>query len=179
MLNSCELKKTYVLNPLAPEFVPRAKSERDLAVEIEPVDEAAEFEAMPVEVLVKIFNFLPNQDIRCGISLACTKFYKICQDESLVPVKDLCIHGRPLGPKSKKSGKQSYSLRNNDVFKVVSDTITQSKNLTSLKFKALNSNTVNDLLSIALQACPKLTHLEFIETSKQSSEYFEFLKLHL
>ena len=39
-------------------------------------------EAMPVEVLVKIFNFLPNHDIRCGVSLTCKKFYEICQDES-------------------------------------------------------------------------------------------------
>ena len=29
MLNSCELKKTYVLNPLAPEFVPRARRKRE------------------------------------------------------------------------------------------------------------------------------------------------------
>ena len=48
---------------------------------------------LPVEILVKIFNFLPNRDIRCGVSLACTKFQEICQDESLVPVKDLCIYG--------------------------------------------------------------------------------------
>lgn len=35
-------------------------------------------EAMPVEVLMKIFNFLKNYDIRCGVSLACKKFYEIC-----------------------------------------------------------------------------------------------------
>ena len=45
--------------------------------------------SLPVEVLVKIFNYLPNQDIRCGVSLACKMFYEICRDESLVPVKDL------------------------------------------------------------------------------------------
>ena len=59
-----------------------------------------ELKALPVEVLVKIFNFLPNRDIRCGVSLACKRFYEICQDESLVPVKDLCIYGHPVGPKS-------------------------------------------------------------------------------
>ena len=48
---------------------------------------------LPVEILAKIFNFLPNQDIRCGVSLVCKEFYEICQDESLVPVKDLCIYG--------------------------------------------------------------------------------------
>ena len=41
----------------------------------------AEFEAMPVEVLVRIFKCLPNQDIRCKISMACQKFYKICLDK--------------------------------------------------------------------------------------------------
>ena len=34
----------------------------------------AELGAMPIEVLVKIFNFLPNHDIRCGVSLVCQKF---------------------------------------------------------------------------------------------------------
>ena len=29
MLNSCELKKTYVLNPLAPEFVPRLRRKKE------------------------------------------------------------------------------------------------------------------------------------------------------
>ena len=57
----------------------------------------AELKAMPIEVLVKIFNFLSNHDIRCGVSLACKQFYKICEDESLVPVKDLCIYGHPVG----------------------------------------------------------------------------------
>ena len=81
---------------------------------------AAELEAMPIdvrampnEILMKIFNFLPNHDIRRGVSLVCKKFYEICQDESLVPVKDLCIYGHPVGPKSKKKGqidKQHYCL---------------------------------------------------------------------
>ena len=39
-------------------------------------------EDLPVEVLVKIFNYLRNHNIRCGISLACKKFLKICQNES-------------------------------------------------------------------------------------------------
>jgi hypothetical protein len=29
MLDNCELKKAYVLNPLAPEFVPRARREKE------------------------------------------------------------------------------------------------------------------------------------------------------
>ena len=72
-------------------------------------------EAMPVEVLVKIFNFLPNHDIRCGVSLTCKKFYEICQDESLVPVKDLCIYGRVLGRYKVKDSRywaKNYNLRN-------------------------------------------------------------------
>ena len=133
----------------------------------------AELNAMPVEVLVKIFNFLPNHDIRCGVSLVCQKFYKICQDESLVPVKDLCIYGRPVGRKSKKKRQkvqQCYSLMN---IGAVSDAIIQSNNLTFLKIKALKPEIVNKLVSIALQYCPKLTHLEIIETPKQLGEYFE------
>ena len=124
----------------------------------------------PVEVLVKIFNFLPDRDIRCGVSLACKIFYEICQDESLVPVKDLCIYGHPVGRKSKKKGqkgKQNYCLSG-----AVTDIIRQSKNLTFLKIKALNSENVEDLVAFALQACPKLKHLEIIETNKQLSEYF-------
>ena len=69
----------------------------------------AELKALPIEVLVKIFNFLPNHDIRCVVSLVCKKFQEICQDESLVPVKDLCIYGHPVpqqtSRKSKKDGK--------------------------------------------------------------------------
>ena len=92
-------KTTYILDPLAPEFVPSARSNR----------------ALPVEVLVKIFNYLPNRDIRCGISLVCKEFYKISRDDSLVPVKDLCIYGQPVGRKSKKKGqkgKQCFGLKN-------------------------------------------------------------------
>ena len=136
-----------------------------------------ELEAMPENVLVKIFNYLPNQDIRCGVALVCQKFYKICQDESLVPVKDLCIYGRPVGRKSKKKRQkvqQCYSLMN---IGAVSDAIIQSNNLTFLKIKALKPEIVNKLVSIALQDCPKLTHLEIIETPKQIGECFE-LKLH-
>ena len=152
-------KTTYsILNPLAPEFVPRASRKM----------------ALPVEVLVKIFNFLPNHEIRCRISLVCKTFYEICQDESLVPVKDLCIYGQPEDGKSKKEGEQYYSLRN---IGAVFDIITQSKNLTYLKIKAMDPESVNELVSTALQACPKLTHLEIIETSKQIGECFE-LKLH-
>ena len=130
----------------------------------------AELKALPIEVLVKIFNFLPNHDIRCVVSLVCKKFQEICQDESLVPVKDLCIYGHPVGRKSKKKGqkgKQNYCLSG-----AVTDIIRQSKNLTFLKIKALNSENVEDLVAFALQACPKLKHLEIIETNKQLSEYF-------
>ena len=113
---------------------------------------------LPVEVLTKIFNFLPNQDIRCGVSLACTKFYKICQDESLVPVKDLCIYGEE---------KNFYSLSESE-FEAVSDIIFRSKNLTSLKIKALNMDIANNLVSKALEACPKLIHLEIAETDEMT-----------
>ena len=129
----------------------------------------AELEAMPVEVLVKIFNYLPNHDIRCGVSLTCKKFQEICQDESLVPVKDLCIYGQPEDGKSNKEGKQCYSLRN---IEAVFDIITQSKNLTFLKIKAMDTESVNELVSTALQACPKLTHLEIIETPNEIGQYF-------
>ena len=126
----------------------------------------AELEDLPVEVLVKIFNYLSNRDIRCGVSLACTKFQEICQDESLVPVKDLCIYGQPMGPKS-EDNQQFYGLKNiGAVFDVM------SKNLTSLKIKALNPEAVGQLVSIALQSCPKLVHLEIIETNKQLGKYF-------
>ena len=140
-------KTTYILDPLAPEFVPRAR----LKI------------VLPVEVLVKIFNFLPNHDIRCGISLTCKKFYEICQDESLVPVKDLCIYGRILGryrvPYLRK-WINNYNLRN---IKAVQDIIIQSKNLNFLKIKSLNTKATSKLVSIALKACPKLRHLEIVE----------------
>merc|ERR1719510_2345044 len=66
----------------------------------------------PVEVWVKIFNYLRNHDIRFGVSLVCKKFHEICQDELLVPVKDLCIYGHPVGgPEPKeKDHKQYYRL---------------------------------------------------------------------
>ena len=126
----------------------------------------AELEDLPVEVLVKIFNYLSNRDIRCGISLVCKRFQEICQDESLVPVKDLCIYGQPMGPESKDK-QQFYGLENiGAVFDVM------SKNLTSLKIKALNPEAVGELVSNALQSCPKLVHLEIIETNKQLGKYF-------
>ena len=126
----------------------------------------AELEDLPVEVLVKIFNYLSNRDIRCGVSLVCKRFQEICQDESLVPVKDLCIYGQPMGPESKDK-QQFYGLENiGAVFDVM------SKNLTSLKIKALNPEAVGQLVSIALQSCPKLVHLEIIETNKQLGKYF-------
>ena len=118
---------------------------------------------LPVEILVKIFNCLSNQDIRCGVSLACRNFYEICQEESLVPVKDLCIYG---GDKT-----ICYNLRLRD-FEVLSDIIEKSKNLTSLKLYGLNLNTANILVKSALNACPKLSHLQIAETPKMPiSEY--------
>ena len=126
----------------------------------------SELKELPNEILVKIFNFLPNHDIRCGVSLACKKFKEICQDESLVPVKDLCIYG------DKKNG---WKLKD---IGAVSDIIVQSKNLTSLKIKALEPNSRNHLVTIALQACPKLIHLEIFETPEmrwvsEMGKYFE------
>jgi len=128
----------------------------------------AELEDLPVEVLVKIFNYLSNRDIRCGISLVCKRFQEICQDESLVPVKDLCIYGQPMGPESKDK-QQFYGLENiGAVFDVM------SKNLTSLKIKALNPEAVSEMVSIAIQSCPKLVHLEIIETNKQLGLGFNY-----
>ena len=115
-------------------------------------------EDLPNEILVKIFNFLPNHDVRLGISLACKKFNEICQDESLVPVKDLCINGPTFfGPRY--WAKQHYDPRHTEA---MSDKIVQSKNLTSLKVKEMNYKSVNELVSIALQNCPKLIHLEVV-----------------
>ena len=110
---------------------------------------------LPVEVLAKIFNLLSNQDIRCGVSLACKMFYEICRDESLVPVKDLCIYG---------DKKLFYHLRD---IEAVSDNIVQSKNLTSLKIKALKlDKAATNLVTMALQNCPKLIQLEIVETEE-------------
>ena len=136
----------------------------------------AELKALPIEVLVKIFNFLPNHDIRCGVSLVCKKFYEICQDQSLVPVKDLCIYGTPVEWESEREesevgrqeGKKRYMIELYDVLKIIS----KSKHLTSLKIKALNSEAVNELVSKAFRACPKLTHLEIIETPNEIGQYF-------
>ena len=47
--------------------------------------------------------------------------------------------------------------------KAVQDIIIQSKNLTFLKIKSLNTKATNKLVSIALKACPKLRHLEIVE----------------
>ena len=117
---------------------------------------------LPVEILVKIFNCLRNQDIRCGVSLACRNFYEICQEESLVPVKDLCIYG---GDKT-----ICYNLFLRD-FEVLSDIIEKSKNLTSLKLYGLNLNTANILVKSALNTCPKLIQLLITEPIMPESEY--------
>ena len=135
-----------------------------------------ELEAMPENVLVKIFNYLPNQDIRCGVALVCQKFYKICQDE------DLCIYGHPVMShiqrhksttwmkKFEEDKQHCYTLR---YLGAVSGIIIKSKSLTSLKIKSLDPETVNDLVSVALRECPKLSNLEIIETPKQSGKYFD------
>ena len=119
-----------------------------------------ELKELPNEIWVKIFNFLPNHDVRCGVSLTCKKFMEICQDESLVPVKDLCIYG---------DKKNEWKLKD---IGAESDIIVQSKNLTSLKIKALEPNSVNQLVTTALQDCPKLIHLEIFETP-ETRKYFE------
>ena len=130
----------------------------------------------PVEVWVKIFNFLPNQDIRCGVSLVCKKFYEICQNELLVPVKDLCIYGQPVGPKPIEDDDKAYYCLGGVAFlahsieKAVSDIIRQSKSLTFLKIKALNSKALNQLVLVSLHACPKLSHLEIIEDLHQMGD---------
>ena len=93
----------------------------------ELIKETKLLEEFPVEVLVRIFNFLPNHNIRCGVSMACKKFQKICQDEFLVPVKDLCIKGHYFQYWS--GGKQVYGLRN---IGNVMDVIIQSKYLTGV-----------------------------------------------
>ena len=124
----------------------------------------------PTEILAKIFNFLSNQDIRCGVSSVCKKFYEICQNQSLVPVKDLCIYGQPAGPKSEKEGqkgKQDYILKGREA---VHDVIKKSENLTYLKIKAVNNK--SSLVYTALQSCPKLSTLEIIDTLNQLGEYF-------
>ena len=135
-------------------------------------------EDLPNEILVKIINFLPNHDVRCGISLACKKFQEICQDESLVPVKDLSIYGYHYWS---GGNPQRYEVRSKSI-EAMSDIIVRSQNLTSLKVKAWVSSgylihgfpkyysyyeSADKLVSIALQNCPKLIHLEFV-----AGEYF-------
>ena len=123
-------------------------------------------EDLPVEVLVKIFNYLPNHDVRCGVALACKEFQKICQDESLVPVKDLSIKGHYYKYRP-ESHEQFYGLRNiGGIF----DIILNSKYLTTLKIKALKYESIYHLVSTALQVCPKLIHLEIVDTFAQSHE---------
>ena len=133
-------------------------------------------DSLPVEVLAHIFNFLPNQDIRCGVSLVCKQFYEISR--LLVPVKDLWINGRKL----KKKGNQGCSQKN---IGAVSDIIAQSKHLTFLKMQSLNWPTVNKLLRKAYINCPKLIHLEIAEmktiidrkTLKKISKMFKLKEL--
>ena len=77
-------------------------------------------------------------------------------------------------------GNQSYSLRYIEAcfIETVSEVITQSQNLTFLKIKDLNPETVDELVSTALQACPKLTHLEIVETPQPTGKYILNVKLH-
>ena len=120
-------------------------------------------EDLPVEVLAKIFNYLHNHDICGGVSLACKKFLKICRNESLVPVKDLCIKGHFYFLETQEP--PLYGLRN---IGAVFITICKAKNLTTLKIIGLNYESINSLVSTALQACPKLIHLEIVDTFPQS-----------
>ena len=158
-----EKKTTYTLNPLAPEFIPRAREKMALPVEVlvkKPLMAQSKVLPFPVEIWAKIFNCLSNRDIRCGISLACTRFHEICQDKSLVPVKDLCIYG---------DKNASYRLSDFELdFLAVSDIIFQSKNLTTLKIIALHLDIANTLVSKALRACPKLNYLQIAETPEMT-----------
>ena len=158
----------------------------------ETTESQANLETLPVEILVKIFNFLPRSGHFCGpsstyqmqfrgifsgISLVCQKFQKICQDESLVPVRDLCILGQPVDwesynprtgkPNIGQEGKKRYMNETEDIKEIIK----KSKNLTSLKIKYLNSECTNYLVSTAFRACPKLKHLEIIENSNEIGEY--------
>ena len=130
----------------------------------------AELQALPFEVLVKIFNFLPNHDICCGVSLVCKKFLEICQDESLIPVKDICLYGQPTD-----YGAGAATVWDDKKKRQVAAIIRNSQKLTSLKIKTLISDeAVNDLIRIAFQACPQLTHLE-IEIGETDLEYNDLL----
>ena len=154
---------------------------------IEEFNPLAELQALPVEILVKIFNFLPRSGHFCGpssahqvfsgLSLVCKKFEKICQDESLFPVRDLCIRGQPVDWESEKEseserkgqeGKKRYMTEYFDVEQLIK----KSKNLTFLKINSLNSECTNDLVSCAFKTCPNLIQLEIIENSNQIGEYF-------
>ena len=107
-------------------------------------------EDLPVEVLVKIFNYLRNHDIRCGVALTSKKFQKISQNESLVPVKDLCIKGHYYRSEDEnifRDAEKLYGLRN---VGAVFATICQSKYLTTLKIKALNYESVKNLAPLCL-----------------------------
>ena len=108
---------------------------------------------MPNEILVKIFNFLPNHDVRFGISLACKRFHEICKDESLVLIKDLCINDPFLDGQDEDHYDRCMEH--------ISKKIVQSKHLTSLKITKMNYMSVDKLVSIALENCPKLIYLEF------------------
>ena len=131
----------------------------------------AELKALPVEVLVKIFNFLPNHDIRCGVSQVCKKFLEICQDESLIPVKDICLYGQPW------YGAGAATVWDDKKKRQVAAIIRNSQKLTSLKIKTLISDeAVNDLIRIAFQACPQLTHLE-IEIGERDLEYNDLMEI--
>jgi len=112
---------------------------------------------MPNEILVKIFNYLPNHDVRFGISLACKRFHEICQDETLVLVKDLCINDAPPILAQFLDGPDHYD----QYIKHISEKIVLSKHLTSLKITKMNSESIDELVSIALRNCPKLIYLEF------------------
>ena len=145
------------------------------------MDSQALFDRIPVEIWAKILNYLPyicvyEDNITCELSLVCKKFEEICQSESLVPVKDLCIYG------DKKhqgfwTARPSYGLRD---FESVAEIIIRSKKLTALKFKSVNLETAKALMRIAFYACPKLTHVEIEEISdmypKNKSFYFYNLK---
>ena len=123
------------------------------------------FDRIPVEIWEKILNYLPyicvyEDNITCELSLVCKKFEEICQSESLVPVKDLCIYG---------DKNESYWLSDFELdFLAVSDIIFQSKNLTTLKIIALHLDIANTLVSKALRACPKLNYLQIAETPEMT-----------
>ena len=68
-------------------------------------------------------------------------------------MRDLCIYG---------DKNRFYRLRD---FEAVFGIIFRSQELTSLKIKALNLDTVNRLVPIAFMNCPKLISLEIVETS--------------